>query len=132
MNNFCKKLTIFSIGALGYGLIEVIWRGYTHWSMLSAGGICLLSFSRIGEKLKNISLFFKGIIGSGIITSIELVFGFVFNILLKKNVWDYSSLPLNFKGQICILYSLFWFILSLVFFPFAELLNRKIQTKKDM
>ena len=34
-----EKIVLFSIGAMGYGLIEILWRGYTHWSMLTAGGI---------------------------------------------------------------------------------------------
>ena len=40
-----EKIVLFSIGAMGYGLIEILWRGYTHWSMLTAGGICFMFFS---------------------------------------------------------------------------------------
>ena len=46
------RFMLFSIGAVGYGLIEVMWRGYTHWSMLGAGGICFVFFGTISEKLK--------------------------------------------------------------------------------
>ena len=103
-----EKIVLFSIGAMGYGLIEILWRGYTHWSMMTAGGICFMFFAKLGEKCKNISLFIKALIGSAFITSIEFIFGLIFNIILKKNVWDYSKMPLNFCGQICALYSLFW------------------------
>lgn len=122
-----KNLIIFSFGALGYGLIEVLWRGYTHPSMLTAGGICFVFFSKIGEKLKGANLALKALIGSGFITAIELIFGIIFNILLNKNVWDYSKLPFNFKGQICLLYSFFWGILSLVFIPLATVFNKRLQ-----
>ena len=44
------RFMLFSIGAVGYGLIEIIWRGYTHWSMLGAGGICFMFFGGISEK----------------------------------------------------------------------------------
>ena len=33
---------VFLTGAAGYSLLEVIWRGYTHWTMSVTGGICLL------------------------------------------------------------------------------------------
>lgn len=118
---------LFSIGALGYGLLEVLWRGYTHWSMLTAGGICFIFFAKIGEKLKNTSIFLKAVIGSCFVTSIEFIFGVVFNIILKKNVWDYSKLPLNIGGQICLLYSAIWALLSIVFIPFACYISKKLR-----
>lgn len=118
---------LFSFGALGYGLIEILWRGHTHPSMLTAGGICFMFFGKIGTKLKNASLFLKAVIGSGFITFIELVFGIIFNIILKKDVWDYSKLPFNFKGQICLLYSTFWGILSMAFIPIATKMNNRLQ-----
>ena len=121
---------LFSFGALGYGLIEILWRGHTHPSMLTAGGICFVFFSKIGEKIKNSSLFLKVVIGSGFITFIELIFGIIFNIILKKNVWDYSKMPYNFKGQICLLYSFFWGILSLAFIPIASKMNNRLQNHK--
>ena len=82
------KFMLFSIGAVGYGLIEIIWRGYTHWSMLGAGGICFMFFGTISEKFKKAGLFVKSLIGSTFVTGIEFVFGVVFNIILKKNVWE--------------------------------------------
>jgi uncharacterized membrane protein len=121
---------IFGFGAVGYGLIEILWRGFTHPSMLTAGGICFLFFAKIGEKLKKASLFIKAVIGSCFITFIELIFGIIFNIILRKNVWDYSNLPFNFKGQICFLYSFLWGVLSLLFIPVATLMNKRLQKTK--
>ena len=120
------KFQLFSIGAVGYGLIEILWRGYTHPSMLTAGGLCFVFFGTVCQKFKKAGLLLKGIIGSAFITSIELIFGIIFNIILKKNVWDYSRMPLNLGGQICAGYSFLWLLLSLIFIPFAGLITKKL------
>lgn len=124
----CYIIT-FGIGAFSYGLIEILWRGYTHWSMMIAGGLCLLSFTAISEKFKRFSLFYKCIIGSLVVTSIEFVFGLVFNIILKKNVWDYSDKPFNIFGQVCLLFSVLWGLLCVVAIPLASKINKTLRGK---
>lgn len=119
------NLTVFGIGAIGYGLIEIFWRGHTHPSMLLAGGTSFLGLSKISEKLKKSSLFIKALAGCGFITTVEYIFGIIFNVILKRKVWDYSKMPLNIGGQVCALYSFFWLILSFLFIPLAD----KIQSK---
>lgn len=126
---FLRKIIMFLIGGTGYGLIEILWRGYTHPSMLMAGGICFSFFGYLGEKLKHKSIILRAVVGSGFITFIELIFGIIFNIVLKQNVWNYSRRPFNFKGQICLLYSVFWAVLSIVFIPLAQKVNRTLQKK---
>ncbi len=118
---------IFSIGACGYGMIEVIWRGYTHWSMLCAGGFSFLGLSSISRQMKRCGRFLKAAAGSAFITGIEYIFGVVFNIILKKNVWDYSRMPFNVSGQICALYSFFWLLLSFVGVPFAGMISKRLE-----
>ena len=129
MTNSKIKVMLFSIGAFGYGLLEILWRGYTHWSMLTAGGICFISFAAIGERLKNTRLIVKALIGGGIVTAIEFIFGIIFNIILKKNVWDYSKMPFNIGGQVCMLYSFLWAILSLFCIPFACFISKKLKSR---
>ena len=48
-----------------------------------------------------------------IITMIELAVGIFDNIIMHWNVWDYSNMPFNFLGQICIPFSAFWFVLCI-------------------
>lgn len=130
MSNKKANIVIFSIGACGYGLLEVLWRGHTHWSMLGAGGISFLGLSSISKAMKNMSLVTKAVIGGGLITAVEYIFGIVFNVILKKNVWDYSRMPFNINGQICALYSMFWVLLSFIFIPFAGGLNRRLERRR--
>lgn len=127
MKNFKKTAIFFTIGGIGYGIIELLWRGRTHWSMLLAGGICFSCFSFADEKFKNRSLLFKCCFCATIITAVEFVFGLLFNILLDMKIWDYSRQPLNVLGQICPLYTVFWGFLSLLFLPLAKVLNKRIK-----
>lgn len=120
-------LAVFSIGAIGYGLIEILWRGRTHWSMLCAGGLSFLGLSKISNSLKNSSLLIKALAGCGFITTVEYIFGIIFNVILKRKVWDYSKMPLNISGQVCALYSFFWLILSMLFIPMADRLRKQFE-----
>ena len=52
------------------------------------------------------------LIGGGTITLLELVMGIIVNIKLHWNIWDYSDMPINFKGQVCLTFSLMWILLS--------------------
>lgn len=54
------------------------------------------------------------LLSGGIITLLEFVTGYIVNIQLNIGVWDYSYLPYNFMGQICLPYSILWIFLSLV------------------
>ena len=111
-----KKLTqdtlVFSFGGIIYGLIEILWRQRTHWTMLITGGLCFLILFRVFLKIRKINALFKCIIGSVVITTIELAAGCIVNLKLKMNVWDYSSLPFNLWGQICPRYSILWAVLT--------------------
>jgi uncharacterized membrane protein len=58
------------------------------------------------------SLIKQMFIGACIITILEFITGCIVNLYFKWNVWDYSHLPLNLLGQICLPFSIIWFFLS--------------------
>ncbi len=122
-----KKMVFFVSGGIGYGIIELIWRGRTHWTMIIAGGICFVLFSLIAEKCKKRTLIYKSSLCALGVTAIEFIFGVIFNILLKMNVWDYSGMPFNVHGQVCLLYTLLWGVLGAMVLPVADMMNRKLQ-----
>ena len=39
MYTFRELGIVFLIGGISYGIMEILFRGYTHWSMLVTGGI---------------------------------------------------------------------------------------------
>ena len=108
-----NKKGLFVLGGAGYGLIEILWRGKTHWSMFLTGGLCFLALFRLFEKAENFSLRVKCLAGGGVITAFEFISGCIFNRLFKLKVWDYSDYRFNFKGQICVLYSFLWTMLCI-------------------
>ena len=121
MGDKMKNTLIFFTGAFGYGIAEILWRGYTHWTMGIIGGICFLVIYYSNLTLKEIKLWKRCVCFAIIITFFELISGVIINKWLKLGVWDYSAIPLNIYGQICPLYSLIWFISG---FPISKLCNK--------
>ena len=110
-----KYIYLFIVGGLIYTTLEVIFRGYTHWTMGVVGGICFILLGLINEILPwETPLTIQMLIGSIIITSVEFISGCVLNIWLKMNVWDYSNLPFNILGQICLPFSILWYFVSAI------------------
>lgn len=104
---------VFVLGAISYFGIEMLWRGYSHITMFFAGGICFLGIYVFEKKLSEKSVFSRCFIYCLLITAVEFAFGVVFNIILKLNIWDYSGIPFNFMGQICVGFSFLWIFVSL-------------------
>ncbi len=139
-----KILTLWSTGAYLYGLIEIAFRGYTHISMGILGGICFIVIGEINFKFSNkMSIFIQMFFSTIIITSLEYCTGIIVNVWMKLGIWDYSTMPFNLSGQICIMFSVAWFFLSFVgmFFysivrytifkePFHPIFNLSFKFKK--
>jgi len=104
---------IFLYGAFMYSAVEVLFRGRTHWTMTLTGGAALMAVYRVSTALRRRGLFVRCLACCAAITALEFAVGCVVNIGLGMRVWDYSHLPLNVLGQICPLFSLFWFLLCL-------------------
>jgi len=123
-----KYPVLFTTGGTLYVLIEIMWRGYSHITMFFLGGLCFILIGLINENsfTFNLPLMVQQIISCFIITSLELIFGLIFNVWLGLNIWDYSSIKYNFMGQICLIYSIFWFFLSLPAIVLDDYLRYKL------
>ena len=108
-----EDVTLFLLGGFSYYHIEVLWRGFSHISMIFCGGCCFLFVGKIAFFLRNkVPMWVQMVIGAFSITTIEFITGIIVNVWLQLNIWDYSDVPGNFLGQICLKYSVFWFFLS--------------------
>lgn len=101
-------MVVFLIGGVTYAMIEIMWRGNTHWTMVLLGGLCFLTLYKLFGYMSNYSLLEKCVLGAIVITTLEFVVGCIVNLVFHMNVWNYSRMPLNLSGQICILYSTLW------------------------
>ena len=106
-----EELLIMILGGCGYVLVELLWRGRSHVSMFLLGGVCFWLIGRL-DRDKPIPLAVQACLGAMLVTALELVTGLVVNCWLKLRVWDYSGLPLNMMGQICLYYFVLWIPLS--------------------
>lgn len=109
-----KYLVLFLTGGLFYIAIEIGFRGYSHVSMFIVGALCYIIIGKLNDWFTwEMSLIAQMVISAFIITTIEFMCGLIVNVYLNLHVWDYSSLPYNFMGQICLLFSNLWALLSL-------------------
>ena len=102
---------VFLTGAALYGSIELLSRGWTHWSMLLAGGISICVMYALAN-YSPMPRWQKWILCAAVITTVEFLSGVCFNLILQWHIWDYSGQPLNLLGQICPVYTLYWLGLS--------------------
>ena len=110
-----KHLILGTIGGLIYVLLELIWRGYSHWTMFLLGGTCFVLLGLINEILDwDTPLTLQMLIGCTAITALEFITGCVVNLWLGWNVWDYSDIKFNILGQISLFSSIGWYFISLV------------------
>jgi uncharacterized membrane protein len=105
-----KRGLIFLTGGAVYFGLELLWRGRSHVSMFAAGGLCLLLVGHLGEVKPRLPLPLRVILGTGIITVVELGMGLLVN--RSYRVWDYRGLPGNLWGQICPQFMILWLPLS--------------------
>lgn len=110
-----KLIILFIIGGTIYVSLELLFRGRSHISMFILGGFCFVLIGGINNYISwEMPLILQMIIGAAVITTLEFITGYIVNIKLGLNVWDYSNQPLNIKGQICLLFSFLWMLISLI------------------
>lgn len=100
-----------------------------------AYGVCACLLTALLYKLKDKSLFIlfiTGFIGGSII---EYIMSLGMELLVGFTAWDYSKYFLNINGRICLLYSVFWGILGIVWikivFPQVNKIISRLNNKNN-
>lgn len=119
MKKISKIFFTWFLGGILYVTMEILMRGYSHFSMFICGGFCFSLVGYMGKRVLEQNLGMEKaivlimILGTMIITTLELFTGIVVNIILNMEVWDYSDMKYNVLGQICPLFSGLWALISL-------------------
>lgn len=122
--NIYKMLLVCYIGCFAGVVVELLWclltRGYLEsrsglvygpFNMLYGAGAVVLTAAlyRFRNKGKWISFLGGFLVGS----VLEYVCSWGQEMLFGSVSWDYSHMPFNLNGRICLLYSIFWGFLGL-------------------
>ena len=133
LRTFFMYISLFLVGGFIYGIIEVTYRGYTHPSMFILGGVCLILIGLMRRYLPPqtpyiVLLLFCAIL----ISSLEFFTGVIVNLYLHMNVWDYSAMPWNLWGQVCMPFFILWFLISVPALSVDTLIRQKCWGQKRL
>lgn len=103
---------LFILGSVAYPALELLYRRRTHPAMAAAGGLGLCALGLIHRGLKRRPLWQTALLGGACITVMEYALGRCLN--RRFQIWDYRRTPLNWRGQVCLPFSLAWCALSAV------------------
>ena len=96
------------------------------------GAVVLILSLQYFDKSPN-KLFIGGFIVGSIV---EYLVSLVGELIFGVKWWDYSNMPLNINGRICVYYSIFWGLLAVYFMmsfhPKIEKIINQLENKKPM
>ena len=122
--NFYKLFIIFFSGSFVGVLIELLWcylrngyfesrSGLVYGPFNLVYGIGALVLTMALYRYRNRSWTFSFIGGFVTGSVIEYFCSFFQELLFGSTSWDYSNIPFNLHGRICLLYSVFWGVLGI-------------------
>ena len=136
--NFYKLALLVVAGSLAGVVVEMLWclitNGYIEsraglvygpFNLLYGAGATLLTLALYRFRNRRSSLSFLG--GMLIGSILEYACSWGQEMLFGSTSWDYSGMPFNLNGRICLLYSVFWGVLGVfwmknIYPRFAQLL----------
>ena len=121
MKKFIGKLGLFLSCGFIYCMIEILFRGWSHWSMfVLTGFLGVFCVDSINNTLSFDCDYIVQIIISTILCTVgEGISGIILNVWLQLNVWDYSKMTFGtfFFGQCNVLFCFAWMlIISIIIF----------------
>lgn len=109
-----KYFLFFQLGGCAYYYLEVLIRGWSHWSMYLLAGLCFL-FISVQNKIPwwDQKLYKQLLRCTAFVVSGEFITGCMVNLWKGWRVWDYSRKPFQLMGQICLPMAAFFCMLCL-------------------
>lgn len=124
-NNFYMHFYFFSIYSFIAWCMETTYatiknhkfvnRGFLSGPFCPMYGFGALILVRVLTPLVHYNLFLFFIAATLLTSIIEYITGYILEKLFNSTWWDYSEDPFNINGRICLLFSLLWGVLSILF-----------------
>ena len=112
MKKIIGKLGLFLSCGFIYYMIEILFRGWSHWSMfVLAGFLGVFCVDSVNNVLSFDCDYIVQILISTILCTIgEGISGIILNVWLQLNVWDYSKMTFGtfFFGQCNVIFCVAW------------------------
>ena len=128
------SMLLWFFGGTLYFLIEVAYKSLTghperiSWTMLVVAIILCIPVERCGAELPwACPLWLQALCCAMLVTAVEFAAGLVLNVWLGLGIWDYSHLPFNLMGQICLQFFFVWWGLCFVFIPVFDWLRWAVE-----
>ncbi len=120
-----KKLILFLVGYCAYIAIEISFRGISFTLMGILAGFAIIILDSLNNYFGwDFDLILQGMIGSVLITFCELILGeFIRVNEFLPVMWDYSNVPINYDGVICLPFSILWIAMSFVAIFLSDAIN---------
>jgi len=126
---------LFMVGSIGGYFLELFYRKIINNKWIKPGvfkgiylplygmGLCICYFSYNLDT----NIIFKLLLCVSLLTFIELLCGVIFIKFFNIPLWDYSNNKYNYKGLVCLKFSLYWGLLGLICIKvFFEYINLEI------
>lgn len=102
-----EYLFLWAAGGSIYYCVELVFRGFSHWSMFILGGICFVFFGVQGRMVRWSDPLWRQLLRCTIfVTAAEFITGIIVNGWMGLQVWDYSRMPFQIFGQICLSFTI--------------------------
>jgi len=120
---------IFVTSGLIYIMLELLWRGHSHWTMFLCAGLCGLVMANVNNNLLKFDTDFRIqiFVSALCCTAFEFLFGIIFN--GDFTIWDYRGMwgTIHWLGdQINILFFGVWLLISIFALPFLDWMQWKL------
>ena len=120
-----KSLVMFIAGFCAFITIEVLFRGYSYAMSGVMGGLAVIALDKINDEISwETDLAMQALIGGAFVTAMEFAVGAIAkytNIL--PQMWDYTDVPFNLGGIICLPFTIAWTLLSVLAIFLADAIN---------
>ena len=119
MKKIISYILMLTWAGYTYVCIELIVRHQSDITMMFCASICAIPMVLLNDYFSyDFDFILQALFSALFCTLAELVFGLIFN--QDHNIWDYSNMIFNYKGQICLPFFFVWILISIPIIIIAD------------